>query len=114
MSLTGNKDVDREILRYISNENLLKVCTIDKKTYNETCDDNFLKRRLTMYPNIENYKLSSETWKHFFTKFTYYTCKMKKEFDFQYVHGDFENQYGEFKSSPNKLVIRLRKIRLAV
>ena len=35
MSLTGIKDLDREILKYIPEENLLKLCAINNRMYNE-------------------------------------------------------------------------------
>ena len=41
MSLSGLKDIDREILKYVDDKELLKICSVDKKTWNEVCDDNF-------------------------------------------------------------------------
>jgi hypothetical protein len=61
MSLTGIKDLDREILKRIPDGNLLKACTINKKMYNEVCDDAFIKRRLSKYPNLEIYKESDKS-----------------------------------------------------
>ena len=55
MSLSGLKDVDREVLRYVDDRELLRVCSLDRKTWNEVCDDAFLRRRLnSKYPGIEN------------------------------------------------------------
>ena len=92
MSFTGIKDLDREILKHIPEEKLLKISRVNKKTYNETCDDKFLERRVSKYPNIEKYK-REETWKRFFCRFTYYKCKMEKEFRFYYTSGNFYHQY---------------------
>lgn len=94
--LSGIKDVDREILKHVDEKDLLKICTIDKKTWNDVCDDNFLKRRLARYSEIEKYKLRDETWKEFFLRFVYYTSKL---FDFKYTEGDFKEQYNLFKNS---------------
>ena len=67
MSLSGLKDVDREILKHVDDEQLLKFCSIDNKTWNSVCDDDFLRRRLTgKYPGIEKYKKTKESWKRFF------------------------------------------------
>lgn len=109
MSFTGIKDLDREILKYIPEENLLKLCAINNRMYNEVCDDDFIKRRLSKYSNIENYKSSSQSWKRFFTSFIHYREKMIKEFDFEYVRGDFKKQYQMLKKCPNKLTLLLRK-----
>ena len=54
MSLSGLKDVDREILTHVDDRELLKFCSIDNKTWNSVCDGDFLRRRLTTkYPEIE-------------------------------------------------------------
>ena len=101
--LTGLKDTDREVLKYISDESLLKVCSIDKNFWNEVCDDNFLKRRLSKYPDIEKYKKENETWKEFFLKFLYYTSKMREKYKFNYISGDFRKQYDLFKNDDLEL-----------
>ena len=89
--ITGLKDLDREILSKISDEELIKIWSINKKFYYDVCDNNFLRRRLNKYTDIEKYKNSC--WKQFFINFTLYTCKMKKEKDFTYIEGDFKRQY---------------------
>ena len=91
--LSGLKDVDREILKHVDDKYLIWVCATDRKTWNEICDDNFLKRRLMKYPGIEKYKKENETYKQFFLRFAYYTSKMRETFKFEYMHGDFKEQY---------------------
>ena len=94
MSLSGLKDVDREVIKYIDDKELLKICSLDRKTWNEVCDDNFLMRRLlNKYPGIEKYKKENETWKSFFLRFVYYSSKMKEKYKFEYSEGDFKKQY---------------------
>ena len=57
MSISGIKDIDREVLKYVDDKELLEICTINRKTWNEVCDDNFLRRRITSkYFGIEKYK----------------------------------------------------------
>ena len=64
--LTGIKDLDREILSKLPDEELLQVCIVNKRFWNDVCDDNFLRRRLSSkYPRIDQYK-SFESWKQFF------------------------------------------------
>ena len=41
MSLTSLKDVDREVLKHVGDRELLKICSVNRKTWNEVCDDNF-------------------------------------------------------------------------
>ena len=97
--ITGMKDVDREILRHVDDKELLQTCSINRRMWNEVCDDAFLRRRLvSKYSGIEKYKLKDETWKRFFLRFVYYTSKMRDEFEFQYTGGNFENQYSLLKS----------------
>ena len=91
--LTGIKDLDREILSKIPDSELLTICTINKRFWNDVCDDNFLSRRLRKYPNIEKYKRKNESWKQFFLRVIYYISRMKEEFHFSYTEGDFKKQY---------------------
>ena len=93
MSLSGLKDVDREILKHVDDAELLKLCSLDRKTWNDVCDDGFLRRRLNKYPGIEKYKEEKESWKSFFLRATYYISKMKEDYEFVYISGDFKKQY---------------------
>ena len=92
MSLTSLKDVDREILKHADDRQLLEICTIDRKRWNEVCDDNFLRRRLSKYPGIEKYKKENESWKRFFLRAVHFIAKMKEDHDFIYTDGNFEKQ----------------------
>lgn len=87
------KDVDREILSKLDDRELLKVCSIDKYTWNTVCDDAFLKRRLlAKYPKIESNKRESESWKHFFLRAVHVIAKMKEKYGYDYTFGDFFRQ----------------------
>ena len=93
MSISGIKDIDREVLKYLDDKELLEICTINRKTWNEVCDDNFLRRRITSkYPGIEKFKNENESWKQFFLRFIYYTSKMREK-RIEYISGDFKKQY---------------------
>ena len=92
MSLTSLKDVDREVLKHVDDDKLLKICSVDRKTWNEVCNDTFLKRRLmSKYPGIEQYKREDESWKRFFLTAIYYISKMKEDYQFTYTSGNFYN-----------------------
>jgi hypothetical protein len=96
--LSGLKDVDREILKHVDDCELLKVCSIDRKTWNQVCDDAFLKRRLSKYQDLEKYKEENESWKSFFLRFIYYTSLMREKYHFEYMTGDFMERYQMLKN----------------
>ncbi len=100
--LTGIKDLDREILSKVPDDELLKACTVDKRFWNDVCDDNFLRRRLSKYPGIEKYK-SSQSWKQFFLSVIFYISKMKENYEYEYTNGDFKKQYQLLKKFHNDL-----------
>ena len=93
--LTGIKDLDQEILGKVDDRELLRACSVDKRMWNEVCDDNFLRRRLEKkYPGIEEYKPS---WKEFFLDVTRTIAEMKEEYDFTYTGGNYKKQYNLLK-----------------
>lgn len=110
MSLTGILDLDREILRYVEDLQLLKVCSINKKMWNCVCDEAFLRRRLEKYPEIEKYR-QEESLKRFFSKIAFYLEQMRKMYDFEYTDGDFEKQWNllEKYNERNILLIEASK-----
>ena len=109
MSLTGLKDVDREILKHVDDRDLLNICKIDNKTWNSVCDDDFLRRRLThKYPGIEKYKRENESWKQFFLTAIYYIAKLKEKLEYVYTSGDFKQQYkllSKYKGNIHSLLV---------
>ena len=106
MSFSGLKDIDREILKWIDDEELLKICGVNRKTWNEVCDDNFLRRRLNMYSDVDRYKKENENWKIFFSRTIYYISKLKTEFQFEYTEGDFQEYYSVLKNYEGYCLIR--------
>ena len=90
-TISGLKDIDREIIRYVEDEELLQVWRINKKTYYETCDDNFLIRRIGK--NTMTFKREDESVKQFFSRLVHFVSKMKEKHEFEYVEGNFEKQY---------------------
>ena len=105
MSLSGLKDIDREVLKYIDDRELLEICMIDRQTWNEVCDDMFLRRRLSKYPGIEKYKKENESWKQFFLRAIYYISKMRDEFGFIYSAGDFKEKFMLLKTYEKDLLL---------
>jgi hypothetical protein len=107
--ISGIRDLDREILSKLDDKELLKVCSIDKYTWNTVCDDAFLKRRLlNKYPEIEKYKNKRETWKYFFSRAVRYISFLKEEYDYEYVFGNFMKQdklLEKYKHTMNTLLL---------
>jgi hypothetical protein len=103
--LSGIRDVDREILSKLDTANLLRACQIDKYTWNTVCDDLFLKRRLlSEYPEIEKYKLNTESWKQFFLRAVHTIAKMKEEYNYDYLFGNFVEQYKKLQENNGKFM----------
>ena len=99
-NLSGIRDVDREILSKIDDKELIKVCSIDKYTWNIVCDDAFLRRRmLGKYSEIEKYKKEGESWKQFFLRSLYYIALLKEKFDYGYEYGNFQTQLEIFEEN---------------
>ena len=99
--LTGIKDLDREILNKVNDADLLKVCSVDKRMWNEVCDDDFLRRRLEKnHPGVVQYK---ETWKDFFLDVTHIIAKMQEEYEFTYTTGNYKKQYKLLKENKGRL-----------
>ena len=108
--LTGLKDIDREVLKHVSDKELLGVCSIDRRMWKDVCDENFLRRRMLRYTGIEEYKKIDESWKQFFLRFVYYTSKMREEYEFEYITGDFKTQYALLqKYIGNELLVESAK-----
>ena len=89
---TGLKDLDREILRYISDAELPKFFVINKTFYFKVCDDNYLRRRLQKYTDIFKYKSKLETMKIFYSRAVCSILKMRQGYSFHYSEGNFYEQ----------------------
>ena len=88
--ISGLKDIDREILKHVNDKELLLICSIDRKTWYEVCDDAFLRRRLTSkYLNVDNYKATDKSWKRFFLDVVNYILILKEKYNFTYIEGNF-------------------------
>ena len=99
-SFSGIKDVDREILLAMSDEDLLKTCSLNKYLFNVVCDDNFFhKRLLVKYPDTLKYYNSKyyKNYKAYYLKVVYYISKLKENYHYSYILGNPKIQYEIFK-----------------
>jgi hypothetical protein len=91
---TGAKDVDREILNKLPDEDVIKSCSLNSYLREKVCDEGFFKRRLDQnYPELEfiideKYNNSTgriyPTYKQAYLETIYYISKMK-EIGYKYV-----------------------------
>ena len=93
---TGIKDLDREILSKLPDEDVIKSCSVDKYLREKVCDEGFFKRRMKEnYPEFEiiiddsypNGTYSGNIYpdyKQAYLKTVYYISKMK-EIGYDYI-----------------------------
>ena len=90
--ISGNKDIDREILKRVGDKNVLRISCVSRKMREDVCNDEFLLNLLKRYPKVEKLR-KAESMKKFFAKVVYYVSRLKHVYDFEYEGGDFEVQY---------------------
>ena len=117
-SLSGIKDVDREILLAMTDKDLLKTCSLNKYLLHTVCDDDFFYRILKLrYPDTLNYNEKEETYnisgvtethlnlskrskyKSYYLTVIYYISKLKENYNYSYVRGNPKVQYHIFKNA---------------
>ncbi len=112
---TGIKDVDREILRKLPDEDVIKSCSVDKYLREKVCDEQFFERRIQEnYPELideypESFKLLYSSYKQGYLETVYYISKMK-EIGYDYVkNGELpRSQYYKSKRVYD-IISRLKK-----
>ena len=90
--ISGNKDIDREILKRVGDKNVLRISCVSRKMRYDVCNDEFLQNLLKRYPNVQKLR-KGESMKKFFAKIQYYVSRLRHVYDFEYEGGDFEVQY---------------------
>lgn len=79
---TGMKDVDREILSKLPDEDVIKACSTNKYLREKVCDEGFFERRMKeKYPEL---KYTSKTYKQSYLETIYYISKLK-EIGYRYM-----------------------------
>jgi hypothetical protein len=100
MNVLNDKDVMREILSHIKDTELLKVCSVNRRCWNIVCDDNFLKRRLKKYLDVEKYR-NEKNYKNFFSWICFLVLEMKTKYKFIYSGGNIKHQHNLLNMSDN-------------
>ncbi len=79
---TGIKDLDREILAKLPDEDVIKACSINKYAREKVCDEQFFERRMKeKYPEL---KYLNKTYKQSYLETIYYISKLK-EMNYRYM-----------------------------
>ncbi len=88
---TGIKDLDREILSKLPDEDVIKSCSVNKYLRDKVCDESFFERRMRenypkLYPiiNEEVFRGEIKNYKQAYLETIYYISKMK-EIGYNYV-----------------------------
>ncbi len=90
MVLTGIKDVDRLIISFLPDKDILTVCQTNKYIYN-ICNENFFRNLVyNRYQNTIKYKdyVKTRTWRQHFISIVYYIDKLEEEFNYKDVKKD--------------------------
>ena len=73
---TGIKDLDREILSKLPDEDVIKSCSVNKYLKEKVCDEGFFERRMKInYPEL---KYVNKKYKQSYLETIYYILKMKE------------------------------------
>ncbi len=105
---TGIKDVDREILlRVEDDQQILNICSLNKY-FVEVCNDIFFRNRLAFkYPDTLVFKPDDISWKKYYLSVLNYIKKLLTEYKFHFKTGDPKKYYeiflwetGEYKDAP--------------
>ncbi len=98
--LSGNKDVDREILSKLSDKDLLFACKTNTYAYDNICDKTFFRNLVyNRYSETIKYKdlvkvNKQKDWKNFYLSVVYYVGKLKEDFSYEYkADGSPELEY---------------------
>ncbi len=87
MVLTGNLDVDRLIVAYLNDEDILKIYKLNKYTYEKVCNETFFRNLVyTRYQNTIKYKdyVKTKSWKNYYFNIVYYIDKLKNKHKVDY------------------------------
>lgn len=110
-SPTGIRDLDRELLFYIPNDELMKACNLNSYFKNDVCDENFFKRRTEhFFPHLIHLKKDKTSWRNFFLDLIRYVFKLKENFGYIYnynIPGNPKTQFSIFRrysDYPNKFL----------
>jgi hypothetical protein len=99
-SFTGLKDIDRKILLLLPDDDLIKICCLNKYLMNIVCDNIFFLRKLQIsYPDTltSTNIIQQKKYKSYYLNVMDYISKMEKDFNYFYVGGNPKNQFKIFK-----------------
>lgn len=107
LTLSGIKDIDRHILLFLPDKDLLIVCGLNKYFFTVICDNNFFHKKLaTSYPDTLNGIDKNIKYKRLYLRIVSYVLKLKTEFNYSYAKGYPHVKYHLllFNPDPQKLI----------
>lgn len=117
---TGIRDVDREILLRVSDNETVKVCVLNSY-FKSLCDEDFYWRRFKRsFPKLFEQKKEGTAWKDIYLQYLYYIGKLNEEYNFKYdnnshispdfVYKDIVNLLHKSLTSATKYFLSLKYI----
>ena len=85
--LTGIRDLDREILKYLPDKDFLQMCGLNRTYSQRVCNDDYFRIRTENgYPETIPYKdyTKPKTWKKYYLNILKYIHLLQKDFNYEY------------------------------
>ncbi len=92
--LTGITDLNRLIVSYLDDIDILEFCKTCKYANEKVCDENFFRNLISQrYKNTLKYKdyVKTRSYKQYFYSVIYYISKLKTKYNLNYLQ-EFENR----------------------
>ena len=103
-TLTGTKDIDREILYRADDRDILNLCQLNKYTSENVCDNKFFHNLLLKrYPALVNAKKYDESWKKLYIRMVKYIALLKEQYGIPYINNKLYNPEVIYRASIGKL-----------
>ncbi len=92
--LTGIKDLDREVLNNLSDEDFLNFCQVNKDISRNVCDDTYFRLRTELkYAETIPYKKSNTSWRNHYLNIIRYIDELQRDFKYVYNKKDLSPEY---------------------
>src|SRR5579883_1337507 len=89
-TITGDKNIDREILFRSDDKSIIKACSLNTYMRDTVCDGQFFENLIkTRYPIFLSYKLAGENYKHLYLRNIKYLSLLKEKYDIPYIFSKY-------------------------
>ena len=81
-----NKDVARQIIMELEDEDVFKICEFDAAVSKDICNNAFYYNRMMKnYPNLVKFKPEDLSWKNYYLLSIQYISLLKEEYNFEFT-----------------------------